>query len=102
MDDKGITDQLAVKRAVNEMADLLEESNNLARKSRVRTSLQYAFMLGSVIVGMTGGPLTPIGIGGAFISIGQFLSERLKPVGPQNFESPTALFRDIRKRFGWK
>jgi hypothetical protein len=102
LDDKGITDQAAIEAAVEEMSDLLEEEKEVVRKTRVRTGVQYAFMVGSVALGLFGGPLTPIGIGGAFLSVGQFVAERLLHDPAQGQDAPLVLLRDTRKHFGWQ
>ena len=102
LDDKGITDQTAIESAVEEMSDLLEEEKTVVRKTRVRTSVQFAFMVGSVALGLLGGPLSPIGIGGAFVSVGQFVAERLLNDPAQEQDVPLVLFRDVRKHFGWQ
>ena len=101
LNDKGITDQLAIKAAVNEMSELIKEEQSVIKRTKLKTSLQYAFMIGSVSLGMLGGPLTPFAVGGAFVSVGQFIADRLLKQDDQE-PKPAALLHDVRKHFGWK
>lgn len=97
--DKGFTDLSAIEYAVNEMQTLLEEEKTYIQKKKIKTGLKYVFLIGSLTLGLFGGPLTPVGIGGAFISVGQFLSERL--FSESREIKPVSLFHDARKHFGW-
>lgn len=102
LDTKGITDKSAIEEAVEEMQELLEEEKTLVLNKKIRTTTQYAFLIGSVALGMLGGPLTAVAIGGAFVSIGQFVSEKIFNKPNNELDKPAALLRDIRKHFGWK
>jgi hypothetical protein len=102
LDDKGIADQTAISDAVEEMHDLLEEEKALVRRKNIRTGTQFAFLVGSVTLGLVGGPLTAVAIGGAFVSVGQFVADKLMEGGGPNVDKPVSLFRDIRKQFGWQ
>jgi hypothetical protein len=102
MDDKGITDQAAIRDAVKEMRDLLEDEKQLVRKAKIKTSVQFAFLVGSVAIGLVGGPLTPLAIGGAFLSVGSFAADKLFEEYRPEQETSVALFRDTKKHFGWK
>jgi hypothetical protein len=102
-DDKAvITDQAAIQDAVEEMEDLLEDERALVRKQRIRTGSQFAFLLGSVALGLFGGPLTAVAAGGAFVSVGQFITDKVWEVRTDDADKPVSLLRDIRKHFGWK
>ncbi|MEW5787554.1 MAG: hypothetical protein AB1899_06850 [Pseudomonadota bacterium] len=101
-DDKGITDQHAVQAAVEEMQDLLEDQKADILRKGIRTGSQFAFLAGSLTVGVLGGPLSLLGIGGAFLSIGQFVADKLLEDPPDLEKKPAALVRDIRKHFGWR
>jgi hypothetical protein len=102
LDDKGLTDQSAILDAVEEMQDLLEEEKFIARRKWVRTGTQFAFLVGSVALGMLGGPLSAVGVGGAFVSVGQFVADKLLKEPNYGTDKPVALLRDVRKHFGWK
>ncbi len=101
-DDKGITDQAAILEAIEEMQDLLEEEKAIVRRKWKRTGTQFAFLVGSVTLGLLGGPLTAVGVGGAFVSIGQFAADKLLAEPDNDIQKPVSLLRDIRKHFGWK
>jgi len=101
-DDKGITDMSAIEDAVEEMKDLLEDEKKLILKKKIHTGTQYAFLIGSITLGMLGGPLSAIAIGGAFVSIGQFVSDKLLDQKEPDSDKSVALLRDIRKHFGWQ
>jgi len=99
---QGIVNTFTLRAAVEEMRDLLEDEQEHARKSKIHTGVQFAFVAASVTVGLLSAPLAPLAIGGAFLSIGQFFSDKLlaPPDGTQ--PSPAALFRDATKHFGWR
>ena len=65
--------------AVDDMQSMIEDNGSLVRESRVNATSQYAFMAASVVLGAIGGPMTALGVGGAFVSVGQFVSGRLQP-----------------------
>jgi len=102
LDDKGITDQTAIREAAEEMQDLLEEEKAVIRKKRIRIGTQFAFLAGSVVLGVLGGPLTPVAMGGAFVSVGEFIADKLLEDRDNDTEKPVSLLRDIRKHFGWQ
>lgn len=99
--DQGITDQSAIQAAAEEMEDLLDEERAVTRKKGIRVGTQFAFLAGSIVLGMLGGPLTPVAIGGAFVSIGQFVADRLLDDPRDTAGAPVSLLRDSRKHFGW-
>ncbi len=99
--DKGITDQSAIRDAVEEMQDLLEEEKSVIRKKRIHVWTRFAFLTGSVTLGMLGGPLTAMAIGGVFVSVGQFVADKLFEDRGNMTDKPVSLLWDIRKHFGW-
>lgn len=102
IDDEGMTDMSSINAAIEEMAGLLEDERQVVRSSKIKTSSKYAFFLGSLTLGMFGGPLTPVGVAGAFISVGKFFSERLLKAEQDDDTKPTALLLDTRKHFDWQ
>lgn len=100
MNDKGITDQLAIQAAVDEMNYLLEEEREVIRKSKIRTGVRFSFLMGSITLGMLGGPLTAVGAGGAFVSVGEFIADRFLE-DRREPNQDVALVHDARKHFGW-
>ncbi len=102
LDDKGITDQNAIEEAVEEMHDLLEEEKAAVRKKRIRTTVQFAFLVGSITLGFVSAPLAPVSVGGAFLSVGGFVADKMLGVQAPDPDKPVSLLRDIRKHFGWQ
>lgn len=102
MDDKGITDQSAIRDAVDEMQDLLEDERAVIRKKKIKTGVQFAFLVGSITLGMLAAPLVPIAIGGSFLSVGKFVADKLMEDPVADSDKPVSLLRDIRKHFGWR
>jgi hypothetical protein len=99
--DKGITDQSAIRSAVEELEDLLDEEKAITRKKGIRVGTQFAFLAGSIALGMLGGPLTTVAIGGAFVSVGQFVADKLLEDRRDTTDTVVSLLRDTRKHFGW-
>lgn len=100
--EKGITDQSAIRDAVDEMQYLLDAEQALIRRKHIKTGTQFAFLVGSITLGMLAAPLAPLAIGGAFLSVGQFVTDKLLEESKDDSNKPVALLRDIRKHFGWK
>jgi hypothetical protein len=103
-----VTDKKAISAAVEEMRELLEEEKSIVRKERIRTVARFAFLVGSVTlgmfgVGMAGVALAPMAkaLGGAFLSVGQFTAESLLKVNDQG-QRAAAMFHDAKRHFGWK
>jgi hypothetical protein len=101
LSDTGITDMASIRAAVEEMADLLEDERAAIRTGGIKTTSKYAFFVGSLLLGFLGGPLAPVGIAGAFLSVGQFMAERLLERKDRQESTPAALLIDAQKRFGW-
>lgn len=102
MDEQGITDQSAIRDAVEEMRDLLEEEKAIIRRRWMHTGTQFAFVLGTVALGMVAEPIRQFAIGGAFLSIGQFVTDKIFEVQTPEADKPVSLLRDIQKHFGWE
>ena len=100
--DKGITDQSAIREAVEEMRELVEEEKTVVKRKRIHTGTQFAFTIGTIVLGLLNGPLSPFTIGGAFLSVGGFAADKLTEPPANDNEKPVSLLRDIRKHFGWK
>lgn len=102
------TDEGALKVAVEEMQDLIVEQNRAIKKGKIRTVARYAFLVGSVTLGLFTGSMIPIAISPlaltldkAFLSIGQFVTERTLEVKEGGEREATALFSDFQRHFGW-
>jgi hypothetical protein len=102
-----ITDERAITLAIEEMQELLEEEKTSLRKERMRTVSRYAFLIGSVTLGMFGAGMAGVAlapmaktVGSAFLSIGQFTAERLL-TPPDRTSRGAAMFHDVQRHFGW-
>ena len=103
------TDEKGLSGALEEMQELVAEQNREIKKAKFRTVAKYAFAVGSISVGMFGGHMLPIVISPlalvfdkAFLSVGQFVSERLLQSAPGTDREAASLFCDFRRHFGWK
>jgi hypothetical protein len=99
----------AVKAAAEEMQDLIEEQNSAIRMQKIRTTARYAFLVGSVSLGLMTGSMIPIVISPlaltldkAFLSIGQFVADRVLEAKAGGEHQAAALFSDFHRHFGWK
>jgi hypothetical protein len=102
------TDEKTLKAAVEEMQDLIHEQNGAIKKEKIRTVARYAFLVGSVTLGMFSGSMIPIVISPlaltldkAFLSIGQFVADRALQVPGGRDREAAALFSDFHGHFGW-
>jgi hypothetical protein len=102
------TDEKALNDAVEEMQALIQEQNNAIKNEKIRTVARYAFLVGSVALGMYSGLMIPIVISPlaltldkAFLSIGQFAVDRGLKVTEGGDRQAAALFSDFHRRFGW-
>lgn len=103
LNDKGIADGHAIKAAVEEMRENLEEVRAALRKEKILTGSRYAFLIGSVGLGFMGAGSTGAMVaaaGGAFLSVGQFIADRILDA-PAAEARPASLFHDARRHFGW-
>jgi hypothetical protein len=90
------------------MQDLIADQNRAIKKGKIRTVARYAFLVGSVTLGLFSGSMIPIVISPlalsldkAFLSIGQFMAERALG-GKDGLEhEAAALFSDFHRHFGW-
>jgi hypothetical protein len=99
----------ALKVAAEEMQTLIQEQNRAVKVEKIRTVARYAFLVGSVTLGIFTGPMIPIAISPlaltldkTFLSIGQFAAERVLEVKGGGQREAAALFSDFQRHFGWK
>jgi hypothetical protein len=107
--DGVVTDQETVMAAVSEMDELLQEELEAVREQGIDAVARYAFLVCTVAVGLLAGPLSPITIGSAFLTVGQFVWSAARDKDVRQVEGRTldeanvaALFHDFRKHFGMK
>jgi hypothetical protein len=68
--DATVLDQKAIDEAVEEMNELIHDENAAITRSRIKLGVSFAFAVGAAAVGMFAGPLAPIAVASAFLSIG--------------------------------
>ncbi len=98
-DDENMCHAAAIRDAVEEMEELLEEQRAIVRKAKVKTVSKYAFAIGGSLVSFAAAGPAALAFAGSFVSFGGFLADRLvtEPEQPRQ----VALLHDIRKHFGW-
>jgi hypothetical protein len=84
------------------MGDLLADEREAVRQQRVKTVTMFAFCVAGVALGVAAAPLTPLAIGDAFVSVGQFTAERVFERRAKREPTPAALFYAARKHLGWE
>ena len=90
--DDVITDQETIDAAVEEMRDLIADLRKALRWKGIKTRSQYLFLAGSVLLGMLGGPLTPVAIGGVVLNVGKFALDKAADAARKDAAMPAALF----------
>lgn len=98
----GVTDEASVKKAVEEMRDLIADEQRAVRSKQISVGIQFSLMVGSLVCGVLAAPLAPIAIAGAFMSIGQFAADKWMPAGEDGTVSAGAAFYSAQKRLGWR
>ncbi|MGB8837404.1 MAG: hypothetical protein WCC67_11705, partial [Candidatus Acidiferrales bacterium] len=98
-----ILDDKAVSEAVEEMNDLIEDEKAEVRRSRIKLGVSFVFAVGAATTGMLTGPLAPVALAGAFLSVGGWVIDH----GSEAFglggakDSPAGLCLSARREFGW-
>jgi hypothetical protein len=104
-----LTDPAAVHAALEEMRDLVAEEHAAIRRAQILTASRYAFLVGTVTVGMFTGGMLPVTLTAmsafaaeSFLSVGQFVAERLlEQQEEQDPRRPGAMLADIQRHFRW-
>lgn len=97
-----VISEMAMQDAVEEMGDLINDELREIRRQKIKTITLFTFCVASAGAALLAAPLTPVAIGGAFLSVGQFAAERIFSAQQTSQPSPAALFIDARKQLGWK
>jgi hypothetical protein len=74
--DDVIAEQETLTAAAEEMADLLSDLNQAAHWGKVKTRTAFGFLVGGIVLGMMGGPLTAVGLGGVALSVARYAVDR--------------------------
>ncbi|MEM9472432.1 MAG: hypothetical protein AAGA00_10750 [Pseudomonadota bacterium] len=93
-------DQIIAK-AVEEMQDLIADEEQALRRQKVKLGALFALTVtGSTLTLAGGGPITPVGLTGAFVSVGAFLVDKMLESEPDK-PAPAAFFTSAHRHFNW-
>jgi hypothetical protein len=102
-----VTDAESVRRAVEEMSDLLADANKASNRLTLRKVARYAFRLAPYIVSGVAiahgvPPIWPV-VGGGFLGLGSIaVEEKLFKSAEETKYPPTAFVYDAQRHFGWR
>jgi hypothetical protein len=96
--DDVITDQKTLEAAAEEMSDLLADVQRAYKWDKAKTIAKFAFLIGSVGLGMIGGPLAPVSIAGFVLTVGEFSFGQLADRHDKREPSPAALVYTAKKQ----
>jgi len=99
----GFTDEESLKRAIEEMNDLVKDYRDAARNAAWRRGLTFVFTVAPLALSAAlVPPAAPAAaIGGAFFTVARFAVGAMLPEGETQEPSPAAMVHDVRKGFGW-
>lgn len=93
-----LIDSTSMQAAVEEMKDLIADEQRELNSRKIRFITLFALNVATAGVGLAAGPLAPVAVAGAFLSVGNFVAgEVLQRKGAQGDLSPAALFISGRK-----
>lgn len=100
MQAEGVTE----KAAVEEMRTLVQEYNDVVRKSGFRTRILNGFTVAGIAASIASSLIfPPAGLAAAFFPLGKFGVEKYMPTAELSPEQQAAaIFYDARKKFGWR
>lgn len=100
--DGMFVDQDSISAAVEEMEDLIADEQRAVRRSHVRLITLFALVTATATATLFAGPLAPVALTAAFLSVGQFAaSEAFGAMEPRQ-PSPAGLLITARKELGWQ
>jgi hypothetical protein len=101
--DATILNNEALAEAVDEMKDLIEEEKSEARRSKIKLGFSFAFAVGAVATGIFTGPLAPVAVTSAFLSVGAWVIDHGGDIfgGVGTTTRPAALCLSAQRDFGW-
>lgn len=98
--EQGDREQIVAK-AIEEMQDLIADEERALRIQRIKLGTLFTFTVtGSSLALIGSGPINPIGLAGAFVSVGAFVVDQLLEPAPAN-PPPAAFFTSVNQHFGW-
>ncbi len=101
--DATVLDKKAIDEAVEEMNEMIHEENAAIDWSHIKHGVSFAFAVGAAGLGMLVGPLAPIAVASAFLSIGGWIIDHSSEFlsGDQPATSSAAMCLSARRAFGW-
>ncbi len=84
------------------MQDLIADEERALRQQNIKLGALFTLTVaGSGLTLAGGGPVTPVGLAGAFVSVGAFLVDKVLAPAPDK-PAPAAFVTSARRHFGWK
>jgi hypothetical protein len=100
--DGMFVDQDSIADALEEMQDLVADEQRAVRRSRIRLVTLFALATATAAAALLAGPLSPVALTAAFLSVGQFgVSEAFAAKEPHE-PSSAGLLITARKELGWR
>jgi hypothetical protein len=93
--------QQVIAKAFEEMQDLVADEERALRLHKIKLSALFALTVaGTGLTLAGGGPVTSVGLAGAFVSVGSFLVDKLLAPEPDK-PAPAAFVTSARRHFDW-
>ena len=100
--DGMFVDQDSIADAAEEMQDLIADEQRAVRRSRTRLVTLFALTTATAAVALLSGPLSPLTLTAACLSVGQFAASEAFDAGEPSQPSPAGLLITARKELGWR
>ena len=102
LNDGMFIDAESIEAAVAEMQDLIADEHRSIRRRQIRLVTMFAMCVAAAGATVLAGPLAPVTLAAAFLSVGQFVAgEALAPPATVS-PSPAGLLITGRKDLGWR
>jgi hypothetical protein len=100
--DGMFVDQDSIAAAAEEMQDLVADEQRAVRRSRTRLVTLFALTTATAAAALLSGPLIPLTLTAAFLSVGQFVASEAFDAREPSQPSPAGLLITARKELGWR
>jgi hypothetical protein len=100
--DGMFVDQDSIADAAEEMQDLIADEQRAVRRSRTRLVTLFALTTATAAITLLSGPLSPLTLTAAFLSVGQFVASEAFDAREPSQPSPAGLLITARKELGWR
>ena len=95
-------DQDSIADAAEEMQDLIADEQRAVWRPRTRLVALFALTTATAAVALLSGPLSPLTLTAAFLSVGQFAASEAFDAREPSQPSPAGLLITARKELGWR